>query len=204
MKKLLFKCFGAAAFFALASVAGQACQPCETTLSLKDSLAAADAVVVGRKTDSSDEAPGPDVKPQCGEFEVVEVLKGEVGPRNIKARAWYGMCPYGIIVGNRETYLLILKKISTEAEFGGTVTDECGRVFEREGYIYGPVEYGCAVKTLPVELGEVEADGVRMTLAEFREKYGLGGGEGARPAAAPPAAALESDFWLFRAAALFW
>lgn len=190
-----FIALGAAALVALAGAGAYACQPCESTLDLRRTLEKADLVVVAGRAKLPKEPDGPGGGSACHELEVEAVLKGEFKGEKLTVRRWYGMCPYGIFV-NEGTYVVILGKASA-SDYDSTTYDdgECreslgvkahvAKAPEGKSLLFVPVEHGCAVKTLRVESGSVEAEGVRMTLEEFRGKYGLAAGAaGARHSAA--------------------
>ena len=179
----------AAAFVVLACARVHACEPCGSTLDLPASLRRAEVVAVVKRVDASGGGGAARDEAQCDELSVERVLKGEFEGERLTVRRWYGMCPYGVILG-RGTYVVILVK-GSEGDYGmARVSAGCevapgGRAGKAELYV--PVEQGCAVKSLRVESGSVEAEGVRLTLEEFADRYGLRAGGRGAGGARPPA-----------------
>ncbi|MET0647399.1 MAG: hypothetical protein ABW208_12310 [Pyrinomonadaceae bacterium] len=166
---------GVAAFVALACVRAYACQPCESTLDLARSLEQAEVVAVARRREGARPLGARGAERQCDELLVEKVLKGEVKGGRLRVRSFYGMCPYGFVLGEG-SYVVILGKASPSdyenrsAEPG----EECAAAPAEGAGLYVPVRQGCAVKALLIEAGTVEAEeGSRVTLEEFSEKYGL-------------------------------
>ncbi len=130
------------------------CEPCLRILSLKETAAAADLIVVGRRLDPVTEDPGVPGGPDAISVGVLRVLKGlPVGPV-IRVNAWNGMCPYGIVVTDDRPYVMMLVR----------------RKDAGAGILYDTVADGCAVKALPVRDGVVE-------LGEERRRTVVSGGE---------------------------
>lgn len=127
-----------------------ACQPCESTLNLEESLAKSELVIVGQRLDYD----ADETQPQSIKVKVLSVMKGKMGEETISVRSWYGMCPYGIIVDD-QTYLMILTKSSEIPD------------------MYEPVDYGCSVRALSVKSNTVTVNGEKMTIEELRSKYRL-------------------------------
>ena len=165
---------GAAVFVVLARVGALACEPCGSKLDLPRSLEKADLVVVAKRPAEPKQPEQPASGPACDELLVESVLKGEFEEEKLRVRSWYGMCPYGIIL-NEGTYVVLLSKAPSHAYDFSRPDDECEKALRQKPVLYTAVEQGCAVKALAVEAGSVEAEGVKLTLDEFREKYGLRG-----------------------------
>lgn len=182
--------FVAAAFVALAPASARACQPCESKLDLPRSLAKAELVVVARRAAGPRQPEGPDGGPPCDELAVEAVLKGDFEGERLWVRSFHGMCPYGIILGGG-SYVVLLGRPSADdrAYHTADLEGECKAALGRKDGFYVAVELGCAVKSLKVESGAVEAEGVKMTLEEFGEKYGL------RAAGRGAAAGRRSGAW---------
>jgi hypothetical protein len=157
-----------------------ACEPCHFNFTLRHSLAEADLVLVVKRAEARKDAPPRGPEPPCDELSVEEVLKGDFRGEKVRVRSFYGMCPYGIIVGEG-TYVVILKKAeASDYDVSGDETAACGEALARKAGLYVAVGGGCAARVLAVEDGSVEAEGRRLTLGEFRDRYGLWGGLGAR------------------------
>jgi hypothetical protein len=165
---------GAAVFVALAPLAALACEPCGSRLDLPRSLEKAELVVVARRPAEPKQPEGPANGPACDVLSVEGVLKGEFKGEKLRVRSWYGMCPYGIIL-SEGTYVVLLSKAPEHAYDVSYPDDECAKALKRKPELYVAVEQGCAVKALAVREGSVEAEGLKMTLEEFRDKYGLRG-----------------------------
>src|SRR5688572_14077949 len=173
----------AASFVALAQTTVRACQPCESTLDLRRSLERADLVALAKRAKLPKEPDDPRGGSACHELSVEGVLKGEFKGERLTVRRWYGMCPYGIFV-NEGAHVVILGSASGSDYDSVTYNDEeCRESLGVKAHVaqapeggpglFVPVEHGCAVRTLRVESGSVEAEGVKLTLEEFRAKYGL-------------------------------
>lgn len=169
---------GAALLVALCPAAALACEPCGSRLDLPRSLEKAGLVAVVRRPEGARPLDDRDNNPPCDELLVERVLKGEFGGERLWVRSFYGMCPYGIILGAGRYVVLLAKPSAEEHDFqAGNVEGECKAALDKGEGFYAAVGMGCAVKALAVEGGSVEAEGVKMTLEEFRDKYGLRGAE---------------------------
>jgi len=151
MQRICFPAF--IVFLFLASSEVHACQPCTLKLDFDDTVKAADLVVIGRKIG---EYPSPEMVlpnqfgPDWIRIEVVEILKGFCESEVIKVNSYNGMCPYGIVIKDENSYVLFLKKAIVD-------------------YVdYDAVNHGCAEKILPVTGKEVEYQGKPMSLKIFR------------------------------------
>lgn len=174
----------AAALLALAGEAASACEPCGATLDLRRSLERADVVAVVRRPALPEQPADTANGPACDELRVERVLKGEAGGEKLLVRSWHGMYPYGVILGEG-TYVVILRRAAASDYDSVRDREECAGARAKGAELFAAVEHGCAVKSLRVESGAVEAEGVKMTIEEFREKYDLKAGAGPRgPAAA--------------------
>lgn len=125
------------------------CEECESTLTLQETIAQADFIFIGQKIQEIT-APGipPEIPPEIL-VRVDQLLKGFVKEKELKVHSFSGECPYGIVVDDKP-YLMFIK-----------------------GPPYTSVNLGCAVKTLPVHDGLIEAEGNDLTVSEFVAKYGL-------------------------------
>lgn len=88
-----------------------ACEPCHPP-SLQEAWAQADLVVVARGISSDKGSPiCPVSDPQANytEIEIQKVLKGSVKNERLKVPACYGMCDYGLLLGNTEPRLIFLR-----------------------------------------------------------------------------------------------
>jgi hypothetical protein len=103
-----------------------ACQPCPEVLTFDESVAEADAIIIGERVGSG---PSTGDGPDWITVKVYEVLKGSVDEQRIRVNSWNGMCAYGIVVEDG-LYVMILSKYENE---------------------YDAVHGGCGVKTFPVE-----------------------------------------------------
>lgn len=149
-----------AGLFALGSLVfaqigtAMACEPChEKAWDLPRTVRKAELIIVGRRVGpeagviGTPSQPGPETIP----VDVVRVLKGRDDRKEITVDSWHGMCDYGIVVDDRPYVMLLTRALSQ------------GREAE-----YGPVNLGCAVKTLAMTDEGVEVDGKRFTLEEFQ------------------------------------
>lgn len=150
MRIISLWCFKVALTIALLNTTIFACQPCESSLNLEQSLSKATLIIVGSRIDYDAE----EVQPQNIRVKVLKVLKGKIGEETISIRSWYGMCPYGIIVDD-QTYLMILTKSSEMPD------------------MYEPVDYGCSIRTLLLKSDTVTVDGEKMSLEQLQSKYKL-------------------------------
>jgi hypothetical protein len=94
---------------ASASVA-LACQPClaEKSLTLEQSLAQADLIVVGYRSKLQPPQEN-DKTPQQTAVQVTRVLRGSVKENQISVHSYSGMCPYGVVLPDDKPYVLILR-----------------------------------------------------------------------------------------------
>lgn len=153
MKKWFFPLLTVLVLFALPDQA-KACEPCEAILSLEDTAAQADLVIIGRLTK---EGPATDDGegwggPEWIEIEVVEVFKGRPSGEQVRVNSWSGMCPYGITLNDANEHLIFLQETS-----GG----------------YDAVNYGCAVKQLTIQEGRVIIGDQALPIADLAADLGL-------------------------------
>lgn len=130
-----------------------ACEPCQKTLNLIETIQKADVIIEGQKISEGprSEVLNPDyAKPEWIEIGVLDTLKGNPAEASVKVNSWDGMCPYGIVVDDR-TYVFFLVK----------------REVNDEEYAYDAVDFGCAQKTLIVENNAVNFHGSQVSLDDF-------------------------------------
>jgi hypothetical protein len=131
----------------------RACEPCYRILTLEETAAAADLVIIGKL---AKEGPITDNFPHGGpdwiEIQVLEVLKGEPSAKKIRANSWDGMCAYGILLPDKGKYLIFL-----------AAGDE----------YYKAVEIGCAAKQYPIVDGMVVLENETVPLDELAARLGL-------------------------------
>jgi hypothetical protein len=126
----------------LGAAAARACEPCAELLDLNETTQRADLIVIGEQVDSG---PSTGSGPDWIVVRIDEVLKGDAPGERIRVNGWDGMCPYGIVV-EPGTYVMFLAD---------------------EGEMYAAINYGCAVKTLPVTGENVEVDEQSMLLDDL-------------------------------------
>jgi hypothetical protein len=131
----------------------RACEPCYRILALEETAEAADLIIIGklaREGPSTGEFPhgGPD----WIEIQVLETLKGKPGAKKIRANSWDGMCAYGILLPDKQEYLIFLA--------------------EGEEH-YNAVEIGCSAKQYPIEDGMVVLEEETIPLDELVARLGL-------------------------------
>ena len=126
-----------------------ACEPCAKIWDMDQTAKNADVIIIGKritpKATGEDRHMGPDIV----EIKVDLVLKGTLQEEAIQAHAWSGMCTYGIVTEPQESFVIFLQK--TE-----------------EG-IYDSVNYGCALKVLPVDNGQVIMDDRSVDIQQFKQ-----------------------------------
>lgn len=130
------------------------CEPCFEVLDLAESILQADLIIIGHRKDYSAEEKNQWPKqqgPDSVRVFVTKILKGELDKNLIEVNSWDGMCPYGIVVDGAQ-YAMLLKK---------------------RDHIYDSVNFGCAVKTLPVRDDEIYIDENPVSLANFKKRYDL-------------------------------
>lgn len=158
MKKLFIFAAIIFSFFFISSPAF-ACEPCAKTLNLEETIKKADLIIVGQKVA---DGPRSDFSEGYGgsdwiKVKIIKTLKGSAPSAKIKVNSWDTMCPYGIIVNDSRSYLMLLqKKISSE-----------------ESYQYDAVDFGCAEKSYLIENNQVNLNGQEITLENFASTYGL-------------------------------
>lgn len=136
-----------------------ACQPClaEKSLTLEQSIAQSDLIIVGYRLDHRTKPEQESDTPQQLEVQVKRVLKGGVKENRITVRSYSGMCPYGVVLPDKEHYVMLLKASG-------------------DGRTYSAVDR-CSVKTLRVtndaaELVTLDDDTKKtMRLEAFLLKY---------------------------------
>lgn len=148
MKKGLFLAAAIFLGFLMVTTSARACEPCVEFLNLEDTTAAADLIVVGRLVR---EGPSTGTGPDWIEIEILEVWKGEAPQSVIRLNSWDGMCAYGIILLNRDSYLIFL---------------------EAKGEVYDAVNYGCAVRSMPIRDGQIEYEEQAYSLDGFATLLG--------------------------------
>ena len=109
-----------------------ACEACQGTWDFKKTAEHADAVIVGQKVGEQRAE-----KPEWIDVNVLQVLKGGISEKKIRISSWYGMCSYGIQADDKRYVVLLVKPSQGHA-------------------YYDAVNYGCAVKALPVDNGSVQ------------------------------------------------
>ena len=132
----------------------RACEPCVNVLSLEETAARAELIVIGHGLDgiTPPEFDGDFVGPDWITVEITQIILGHVEENHIRVNSWDGMCPYGIILHDARSYFMFLQE---------------------KGGIYDAVEYGCAIKTLPVIGSFVEYQGERLPIEEFINNLGI-------------------------------
>ena len=131
-----------------------ACEPCAKILNFEETIQRADLIIVGKKI-SEGPLAGPEnfqVGPDWIEFKIMDVLKGESRKKIIKINSWNGMCPFGIQIdsGNHMLFLTSLENAVDAVQ-------------------YDTVNFGCSVKTYPIE-GEIVVFGdEKISMEKFTE-----------------------------------
>jgi hypothetical protein len=148
MKKWFFLAITLLLGLMLVTTVARACEPCMEFLSLEDTTAAADLIVVGRLVR---EGPSTGNGPDWIEIEILEIWKGEASHSVIRVNSWNGMCAYGIILLDRDSYLIFL---------------------EAKGEYYDAVNYGCAVRSMPVRSGQIEYEERAYSVDAFANLLG--------------------------------
>jgi hypothetical protein len=125
-----------------------ACEPClaEKSLTLEQSIAQADLIVVGYRLDHPAKPEQEGETPKQVKVQVMRVLRGSVKENQIMVRSYSGMCPYGVVLPDKEHYVLILKATG-------------------DGQTYSAVDR-CSVKALRVTNDAAEI----VTLDEYTNK----------------------------------
>jgi hypothetical protein len=128
MRKILF-----ILLFTVLAPSAFACEPCPNYWNLQDSLNAADLVIIGKRITpkqlGEDTLENP---PEFVDIVVEEILKGKEDSTTIKAKAWSGMCPYGIVTPPEKSYVMLMVK-------------------SKDAAYYDSLNYGCAVSTLSMD-----------------------------------------------------
>lgn len=116
--------------------AALACEPCvsERSLTLEQSIAQADLIVVGQRLDLPKKQEPEGDTPQQIKVQVKRVLRGSVKENQITVRSYSGMCPYGVVLEDEAEYVLLLSS---------------------DGGIYNAVDR-CSVKAMRVSGGKEE------------------------------------------------
>lgn len=88
----------------LAAIPASACEPCAEMLTLEESAAEADLIIVGAMLD---QGPSTGNGPDWITVQVVERWKGARTPDRIRVNSWDGMCLYGIPAESGEFLMLL-------------------------------------------------------------------------------------------------
>ncbi len=129
-----------------------ACEPCIEILGLEDTATQAELIIIGQKVAEAphtSEHNGPD----WITVRVVEILKGQIEQGQIQVNSWDGMCAYGIVADEGESYVMFLE--------------------QRNGQ-YDAVNIGCAVTALPVKDDAVETEEQVISIDDLVAKLGPG------------------------------
>jgi hypothetical protein len=136
----------------------RACEPCFEILSLEESAAKADLVIVGRrKEDGPSTGEFPNGGPDWYDVYVVETWKGKAEDDVIRVNGWDGMCLFGFDFQSDDPpgstrYVMFLQESED---------------------IYYPVEYGCSVKQLIIEGQQAKFDESSVNLDDLANQLGL-------------------------------
>jgi hypothetical protein len=125
------------------SGAAWACEACQSPWDFDKSAEAASLVIVGQKVGQQRES-----LPEWSDVRVQKTLKGTVPKQVIRVRSWYGMCSYGIVVDDK-SYVMLLVEPTAQNPY------------------YNAVNYGCSVKTLPVEGDSVSINRETVSLEKL-------------------------------------
>jgi hypothetical protein len=126
-------------------------EPCSSTLNFEETVEKSDLIIIGQRTDfSPDEQDSFETVPDSINVRIIEILHGDTNRNQITINSWDGMCGYGIVVDDK-TYVMLLQ--------------------ERDD-IYDAVDFGCSVKTFPVDNGLVDFNGDKISIDEFIDKLG--------------------------------
>ena len=135
--------------FALSIV--YACAPCPSTLNFEETVEKSDLIIIGQRTDfSPNEQDSFETLPDSINVNIIEILKGNTNQNQITVNSWNGMCGYGIVVDDKEYVMLLQEKDN----------------------MYDAVDFGCSVKTFPVDNGLVDFNGDKISIDEFTDKLG--------------------------------
>jgi len=154
MKRWILLLFIALALLVEANRA-RACEPCIEILSLEDTAARADLVIVGRwKEDGPSTGDFPNGGPDWNDVYVVETWKGRVEDDIIRVNGWDGMCDFGFTFHADDPpgstrYLMFLQKGED---------------------MYYPVEYGCSVKQLTIEGQQAQHEEIWVDLDDMADQ----------------------------------
>lgn len=121
-----------------------ACQPCETTLGIEQTIAKADLIIEARKVSSSKKS-----NPEFITLKIKSIIKGDYTKKRIIVRSYHGMCSYGIVI-DKKNYLVFLQLTT-----GG----------------WDAIDNGCSVKTLPVINGLIQYKDMLISPNEFKSNY---------------------------------
>lgn len=146
-KPFLALIFLIAAF--LAAIPAEACEPCAEAMTLEETAAEADLIIVGAMVG---EGPSTGDGPDWITVQVLETWKGSTDRTNIRVNSWDGMCLYGI--PNEEgTYLMLLEESDDQ---------------------YVTVNYGCAISryTLDPANEQVIVGDQRVSYNDFIDQLG--------------------------------
>jgi len=107
-----------------------ACIPCRKTLNFYETAQKADLIIIGQKIDEDFINTFYNKKPEWTKVKILEIIKGDTSANEIRVKSWYGMCAYGIVLLDKNPYVIFLQKGKD---------------------MYYPVNTGCAIKYFKVE-----------------------------------------------------
>ena len=126
-------------------------------MNFEETVEKSDLIIIGQRTDfSSNEQDSFETLPDSINVKIIEILKGNTNQNQITVNSWNGMCGYGIVVDDKEYVMLLQEKDN----------------------MYDAVDFGCSVKTFPVDNGLVDFNGDKISIDEFTDKLGS---QAARP-----------------------
>ncbi|MGD8457153.1 MAG: hypothetical protein PVF83_12275 [Anaerolineales bacterium] len=130
----------------------RACEPCYRILTLEETAEAADLIIIGKL---AGEGPSTGDYPHGGpdwiDVQVLETLKGKPSAM-IRVNSWDGMCAYGIILPDKQDYLIFL---------------------EEGEELYNSVEIGCSTRQFPVMDEMVVLENETVPLDELVARLGV-------------------------------
>jgi hypothetical protein len=97
----------------------------------------ADLIIIGQKI-----ADGPSTGvdgfnggPEWIDIRILEILKGDISEKIIRVKSWYGICAYGIVIRDKNSYVIFLS---------------------RKDNRYYAVNGGCAIRTYNIYEDDVD------------------------------------------------
>lgn len=154
MKKFFFIILSVFSIAACISPA-DACEPCVKNLSIEETIAKSDLIIVGERVEEGPLSGGEEPHgPDWIKVNISRILKGTEENNPVVVNSWDAMCDYGLVIGQGEYLMFLTRRGSPE-----------------EPYQYDAVDFGCGVKSFPLIDGAMIVNEEALSLDDFIVRY---------------------------------